>query len=177
MERQTTPQGYATMEPIQQTGHFHGKAKPQDSMNLNNRTHRTMKPTVLKLEPSFWTTRATSSLWSCEWLTGNHQSSISTNPTNPKGWLVATSREIHVSWYSKPLHYWNYPSYPHARPKTERRCRITSVANSGNLTWNTGTATEQFREKTCSKSVLSLNNNQISRHEAQETNNNITAEK
>ena len=50
--KRTTPQRHVTLEPMQQTGHFPGRT------NLKNRTHKTVKLVMSRLQPNILTRNA-----------------------------------------------------------------------------------------------------------------------
>ena len=124
---------------------------------------------MCRLQPNFWTKNTTaSSLRSCNWRNCDQQSHTSTNPS---GFLAPFSANIFQQvldkWWKTWLNYWNYPTCPHARVKTELWCRITNVAILSS-------STESIREhETKSDTVLCLHNSQNSQAKAQETYNDI----
>ena len=78
--KRTTPQRDVRLEPMQQTGHFPGRSKEKDRMELNNRMHKTLWMDVSGLHPNIWTRNAMSSLRNSEWQPGDHQRNISNIP-------------------------------------------------------------------------------------------------
>ena len=72
----TTPQRDVMLEPMQETGHFPGRANRKDRVDIINRTHRTVWPVVSWPQPNILTRIATSSLRKCKWQTRDHQKKI-----------------------------------------------------------------------------------------------------
>ena len=60
--KRTTPQRDVMFEPMQQKGHFPGRANRQDRVDVINRTHRTVLLIVSGLQPNILTRNATFSL-------------------------------------------------------------------------------------------------------------------
>ena len=71
--KRITPQRNAMFEPMQQKGHFIGRANRKDRVDTINRTHRTVWLVVSGPQPNILTRNATSSLRNCDWQTGDHQ--------------------------------------------------------------------------------------------------------
>ena len=69
VETPTIPQRTVTVEPMQQTGHFRGKANRQQRTEVRNRTNITIYPRVSRLQPKPLTESVTSSLRNYTWQT------------------------------------------------------------------------------------------------------------